>query len=65
MKHASSFRCDARNALRGKWIIAIIAGIIVSLLGGEIIGTASTMSITYEESSQQEIDDTEEIIESI
>ena len=34
MKLASDFRYSAREALRGKWGIAVIAGLIASLLGG-------------------------------
>lgn len=34
MKLASDFRYIAREALRGKWVIAVIAGLIASLLGG-------------------------------
>lgn len=33
MKYASDFRSIARDALRGKWTIAVIAGLIASLLG--------------------------------
>lgn len=34
MKYAVDFRNMALEALRGKWIIAVVAGIIASLLGG-------------------------------
>ena len=34
MKYAEDFRKIARDALRGKWGIAVIAGIIATLLGG-------------------------------
>lgn len=34
MKYASDFRTIARNSLRGKWAIAVIAGLIAVLLGG-------------------------------
>ncbi len=33
MKYASDFRSIARDSLRGKWPIAVIAGLIASLLG--------------------------------
>ena len=33
MKYAVDFRYHAREALRGKWGIAVIAGLIASLLG--------------------------------
>ena len=41
MKLASDFRKQAKEALRGKWFIALIAGIIASLLGG-LNGMGST-----------------------
>ena len=34
MKYAADFRSIAREALRGKWVIAVVAGLIASLLGG-------------------------------
>ena len=34
MKYASDFRAIARDALRGKWMIAVIVGLVASLLGG-------------------------------
>ena len=34
MKFAADFRQIAREALRGKWATAVIAGLIASLLGG-------------------------------
>lgn len=34
MKYAADFRRIARNALRGKWAIAVIAGLLAALLGG-------------------------------
>ena len=34
MKFAADFRYIAREALRGKWLIAVIAGLIAFLLGG-------------------------------
>lgn len=40
MKLASDFRKQAKEALRGKWFIAVIAGFIASLLGG-LNGTGS------------------------
>ncbi len=46
MKYASDFRLEARLALRGKWIMAGLAGFIASLLGGTIAtsGNASGSS---------------------
>lgn len=34
MKYAADFRELARNALRGKWCIAVIVGLVAVLLGG-------------------------------
>lgn len=34
MKYASDFRTIARNALRGKWSIAVLVGLVAALLGG-------------------------------
>lgn len=34
MKYAADFRSIAREVLRGKWLFAILAGLIASLLGG-------------------------------
>lgn len=34
MKYASDFRSIARDALRGRWGIAVVAGLIAALLGG-------------------------------
>ena len=33
MKGASYFRENARNALRGKWGLAVVAGLIAGFLG--------------------------------
>lgn len=38
MKNASDFRRLAREALSGKWMLAVLAGVIASILGG--IGTS-------------------------
>lgn len=34
MKYAADFRRIARDALRGKWFLAVLAGLVASLLGG-------------------------------
>ena len=36
MKYAADFRYIAREALRGKWLIAVVVGLVASLLGGGI-----------------------------
>lgn len=38
MKYAEDFRRIARNALKGKWTIAVVAGLLAALLGGEALG---------------------------
>ena len=42
MKYASDFRKSARDALRDRWGIAIVAGLIMNVVGA---GTASLSSI--------------------
>ena len=37
MKYAADFREIARNALRGKWKIAVLTGFLASLMGGTLI----------------------------
>lgn len=34
MRYAADFRSIARDALRGRWVVAVIAGVIAALLGG-------------------------------
>lgn len=34
MKYAADFRSLARDALRGKWIMAVVAGLVATVLGG-------------------------------
>lgn len=34
MKLAADFRAQARQALRGKWPMAVLAGLLAALLGG-------------------------------
>ena len=36
MKYAADFRADAREALRGRWPIAILTGFVASLIGANI-----------------------------
>ena len=43
MKRASDFRTIARDALRGKWGLAVLAGFLASLLGAT--GTSSRVNI--------------------
>ena len=41
MKLSADFRQIAREALRGKWLIAIVTGFLASLLGAELVGAAN------------------------
>ena len=45
MKYASDFRRIARDSLRGNWLIAVLAGLIVSLLGG--MDNGIDLKVTY------------------
>ena len=51
MKLASDFRKQAKEALRGKWFIALIAGVIASLLGG--LNGMGGVSISIDGSSSE------------
>ena len=44
MKRARDFRQMARNALRGKWLIAVLTGFVASLLGGGIFSGSGSAS---------------------
>ena len=47
MKNASDFRSLAREALRGKWLVAVLVGIVASILGGlSSSGPEITFNIT-------------------
>ena len=54
MKKAKDFRAAARRALMGNWGIAVLAGLIASLLGGSGIsyGGISSIDLSEEEMSQ-------------
>lgn len=41
MKYAADFRAEARNALRGKWLVAILTGLVASLIGASIATAGS------------------------
>ena len=47
MKFASDFRAIARDALRGVWTIAVIVGLLASLMGGGTIG-GTTPSVEFD-----------------
>lgn len=36
MKYAADFRAEARDALRGRWPVAILTGFVASLIGAGI-----------------------------
>ncbi len=46
MKYASDFRAIARNALHGKWVIAVIIGLIAALLGAGSDGPQVKLNIS-------------------
>lgn len=46
-KYASDFRADAREALRGKWIIAAVTGLIATLLSAAEGGPSINFSIEH------------------
>lgn len=41
MKYAADFRAEARKALRGKWLVAILTGLVASLIGASIATAGS------------------------
>ena len=67
MKYAADFRAIARDALRGKWPIAILTGFIASLLGAGIAsgggGSSSSNNSNSSNNLVQEIQATESWIQ--
>jgi len=49
MKYASDFRTEARDSLRGKWGIAVLAGLIASMLGA-IASQGPQVKLNFSES---------------
>ena len=47
MKLASDFRASAREALKGKWGIAAVAGIIASILGASSYGGGGALNLDF------------------
>lgn len=47
MRYASDFRRIARNALRGKWALAVLVGLVVMLLGG-VSANGPEFKLTFE-----------------
>lgn len=54
--HAKDFRAIARQALGGRWTLAVITGLIASLLGGSLISTSSGSSVSSSVSNFLETD---------
>ncbi len=54
MKYAADFRYIAREALRGRWLTAVITAFIASLIGGRIV--SSGVSVSSDSSSDSGFD---------
>ena len=48
MKYAADFRASAREALRGKWGIAILTGLLATILGG-VVSQGPELSFSYDD----------------
>lgn len=59
MKNASYFRQSARDALKGKWGLAIITGIVASLLGGTTYSSGSGFSFDFSGFNNSDYEGTE------
>lgn len=55
MKNAADFRLISRNALHGKWLIAIIAALIATLLGG-IASNGPEINLNFDTSHHPTLD---------
>lgn len=51
MKSLSEFRESARNALSGKWGLAVVAGLVASLLGGANSGGGGGIDFNFSDSA--------------
>ena len=47
MKYAADFRASAREALRGRWGIAVLAGLLATILGG-VISQGPELTFSYD-----------------
>ncbi len=56
MKLASDYRRISRESLRGKWPIAVCAGLIASILGGTSSITSSSSNLNFNLNSGTDID---------
>lgn len=50
MKYAADFRSIARNALRGRWLVAVLTAFVASLIGAQIASGGSGSSSSSENS---------------
>lgn len=47
MKYAADFRASAREALRGRWGIAVLAGLLATILGG-VVSQGPELTFSYD-----------------
>ena len=57
MKYAADFRADAREALRGRWPIAILTGFVASLIGAHIATSGGGSSNSNNDSTSAVVRD--------
>jgi len=57
MKYAADFRADAREALRGRWPIAILTGFVASLIGAHIATSGAASSNSNNDSTRAVVRD--------
>ena len=59
MKYAADFRAEARDALRGRWLVAVLTGFVASLIGASIAtgGGGSGSSNSNSNSTRMLIDE--------
>lgn len=57
MKYAADFRADAREALRGRWPIAILTGFVASLIGAHIATSGGGSSNSNNDSTRAVVRD--------
>ena len=55
MKYAADFRAEARDALRGRWPIAILTGFVASLIGASIATSGGGSSNNNSDSTRSVI----------
>ena len=57
MKYAADFRADAREALRGRWPVAILTGFVASLIGAHIATSGGGSSNSNNDSTRAVVRD--------